>query len=216
MSFLPFLIILLCQPAGDAVQETQRIQFSLNDEGKLPENWERAQTGEGQGSVWKVVADKTAPSGSGATLAQTAVGPTQFFNLATLKDSHFLNGTITIRLKPIEGKDDQGGGIVWRYQDAKNYYVCRFNPLEDNIRVYRVIDGKRIQLGTEEKLKFPDIQWHTLSITHDGDKIACSLNGKMYLQVEDKTISKPGRVGFWSKADAQTRFDGMEIQTKAK
>jgi hypothetical protein len=209
---LSLLMLIVCQPSGEVVEETRRIVFSVEDAGKLPSTWERGQTGEGEGSVWKVVADKTTPSGSGAALVQTAAGPNQLYNLATLKNSRFLNGTITVWLKAIEGKLDQGGGIVWRYQDANNYYLARFNPLEDNFRVYHVINGKRTQLGTEEKLAFPNIQWHTLSITHDGNTITCTLNGKPYLKVEDKTISKPGRVGFWTKADAQTRFDAMEIK----
>ena len=214
---LLFLNALLgCLALSAVPDDTQRITFSSQDAGKLPATWERAQTGVGEGSNWTVTKDESAPAGTGYVLAQTAKAPGSLFNLATLKDSNFLNGTITICLKPIEGNDDQGGGIVWRYQDAKNYYVCRFNPLENNFRVYKVIDGKRTQLGTEEKLKFPDIKWHTLSITHDGDTISCCLNGKMYLKVEDKTISKAGRVGFWTKADAQTRFDGMEIQSKTK
>ncbi|MFT3883522.1 MAG: DUF1080 domain-containing protein [Gemmatales bacterium] len=209
---LSFLMLIFCQPVGEVAQETRRIVFLSEDAGKLPSTWERAHTGEGEGSVWKVVTDKTTPSGSGAALAQTAAGPNQLYNLATLKDSQFLNGTIAVRLKAIEGKLDQGGGIVWRYQDANNYYLARFNPLEDNFRVYHVVNGKRTQLGTEEKLTFPNIQWHTLSITHDGNMITCTLNGKQYLKVEDKTISKPGRVGLWTKADAQTRFDALEIQ----
>ncbi len=207
-----FLMLMLCQPADEVAQETHRIVFSVEDAGKLPSTWERAQTGEGEGSVWKVVADQSTPSGSGAALAQTAVGPNQLYNLATMKGSQFLNGTITVRLKAIGGKLDQGGGIVWRYLDANNYYLARFNPLEDNFRIYHVVNGKRTQLGTEEKLTFPNVQWHTLSITHDGSTITCTLNGKQYLKVEDKTISKPGRVGLWTKADAQTRFDALEVK----
>ena len=212
-----FLHALLCSmPLFVLPEDVQRISFAAQDAGKLPTTWERAQTGEGQGSVWVVTKDETAPAGTGYALAQTAKGPNSLYNVATLKESSLLNGTLTVRLKAMMGELDQGGGLVWRYQDAKNYYVCRFNPLEDNLRVYKVIDGKRTQLGTQEKLKFPDIQWHTLAITQDGDKITCSLNGKRYLQVEDKTITKAGRVGLWTKADAQTRFDGLEIQSKKK
>jgi hypothetical protein len=36
------------------------------------------------------------------------------------------------------GEVDQGGGPMWRVQDADNDYVCRFNPLESNFRVYFV------------------------------------------------------------------------------
>ena len=65
---------------------------------------------------------------------------------------------------------DQGGGIVWRYQDANNYYVARVNPLEENFRVYKVIAGQRKQLGTKEGLKAETGKWHTITIRHAGDK----------------------------------------------
>lgn len=212
MLLLHLLMFMTCLPAGDAVQETRRVQFAAEDFGKLPTAWERGQTGEGQGSVWIVTKDPSASSGTGYVLAQTAKGPNQLYNLATLKESSFLNGTLTVRLKAIAGELDQGGGIVWRYQDAKNYYIARYNPLESNFRLYHVLDGKRTQLATEEKLAFPNVTWHTLSITHEGDNISCTLNGKEYLKAKDKSITKPGRVGFWSKADAQTHFDGMELK----
>lgn len=201
---MSLVFLFLCHIPIDSVV------FSRDDLGKLPAGWERAQTGEGVGSVWKVVVDETTPSTSGAALAQTAAGPNQLYNLVTLSKSSFLNGSITVKLKPIQGELDQGGGIVWRYQDAKNYYLCRYNPLESNLRLYHVLEGKRTQLATEEKLTFPGVTWHTLSVTQEGDSITCSLNGKVYLKTTDKSITKPGRVGLWTKADAQTRFDGLE------
>lgn len=212
MLLLPLLTMMACLPVADTVQEIRRYQFTSEDAGKLPATWERAQTGEGQGSVWVVTKDPSTPSGTGYVLAQTAKGPNQLYNLATLKESSFLNGTLTIRLKAIAGELDQGGGIVWRYQDARNYYIARYNPLESNFRLYHVLDGKRTQLATEEKLSFPSVTWHTVSITHDADNIICSLNGKEILKAKDKSITQAGRVGFWTKADAQTHFDGIEIK----
>ena len=36
-----------------------------------------------------------------------------------------------------------GGGLIWRARDNRNYYLTRANPLEQNIRIYRVVKGVR-------------------------------------------------------------------------
>lgn len=202
-----FILICLSFPQD----KTERFTFSKDDAGRLPPSWVASQTGEGAGSSWKVTADSTSPSHTGYALAQTAKGPNQVYNIATAKDSSFLNGTIQVQLKCIAGELDQGGGLVWRYQDANNYYICRFNPLEDNFRLYKVIQGKRVQLATKEELTPPKGRWHSVQVKHIGNKIECSLDGVKLLSAEDDAIKKPGRIGLWTKADAQTHFDALEV-----
>jgi 3-keto-disaccharide hydrolase len=87
------------------------------------------------------------------------------------------------------------------------------NPLEDNYRVYKVVDGKRIQLETtRDDVKVPVGEWHKLTIRHVGDKIECFLDGKKLLGATDNTIAAAGKVGLWTKADAQTHFDSLTVQ----
>jgi hypothetical protein len=208
------LTILLGAPLLGAADET-KLTFSKVDANKLPRGWKAEQTNEGKdSSIWKVVPDKTAPSKSGYVLYQSAKSRSQVFNLCVAQDTKFKDGEISVHFKPIAGKVDQGGGIAWRYQDASNYYVCRYNPLEDNFRVYKVVKGKRIELGRKEELTLPSGRWYTLSIRHDGDRIECSLEGKKHLEVKDDTIKEAGRVALWSKADAQTSFDVLTIKGK--
>jgi hypothetical protein len=180
------------------------------DVGKLPPGWQAAQTGTGQGSVWKVVPDTTAPSKSGLVLAQTASGPESLFNICVAtKDRIGPRLSVSVSLRPMDGENDQGGGIVWLYQDSNNYYITRYNPLEDNFRVYKVVGGKRTQLQTIEKIaKRPG--WHTISVSHAANKITCTLDNQHHLKVTDDTFSKPGLVGLWTKADARTHFDRFE------
>jgi hypothetical protein len=40
-----------------------------------------------------------------------------------------------------------------------------------------------------------------------GDEIACLLDGKKQLEAKDDTFARAGKVGLWTKADAQTYFD---------
>lgn len=190
--------------------------LAKGDLGKLPPGWTAAQTGAGQGSVWKVVADDTAPSKTGLALAQTAAGPNALYNICVADKPRFGNSVaISVSLKSIKGELDQGGGVVWLYQDNNNYYVTRFNPLEENFRVYKVVAGKRQQLRTVDGIKSKP-GWHTIEVTHSGKNISCKLDGKHELKVSDDTFSKPGQVGLWTKADAQTHFDQFQAHSAGK
>jgi Domain of Unknown Function (DUF1080) len=185
--------------------------FDKADEGKVPANWKAEQTGKGDGSVWKVVPDATAPSKSGFVLAQTAEGPSKLFNLCVLQEGSHADLELSVSFKALKGKEDQGGGLVWRYQDANNYYITRYNPLETNFRVYKVLDGVRMQLGDKPDLKLKAGEWHTIAVSQVGKKIVCKLDGEKHLEVEDDAITKPGKVGLWTKADAQTAFDNLRV-----
>jgi hypothetical protein len=184
--------------------------------GKLPTGWTAAKTGQGEGNVWKVVADDTAPSKSGLVLAQTAAGPSALFNLCVRQDGSYKDVELSVAFKAVKGDKDQGGGFVWRYQDANNYYVTRMNPLEDNYRLYHVIAGKRTQFAGKEELKVPTGTWHTLKMRHVGDTIECYLDGKKQIEAKDTTITKAGKVGLWTKADAQTHFDNFQVTDLGK
>jgi hypothetical protein len=187
------------------------VHFAKGDIGKVPQGWKAAQTNKGKGSVWKVVADDTAPSGTGLVLAQTAESPNVVFNLCVATNTSYRDVQASVAFKAMRGNNDQGGGLVWRYQDPNNYYVARMNPLEDNYRVYKVVAGKRIQLGTREGLKVPAGEWHRLNIKMVGDHIECYLDGKKLLDVRDGAFTQAGQVGLWTKSDAQTSFDNFTV-----
>jgi hypothetical protein len=157
---------------------------------------------------WAVVAD-----GDNRVLAQRAKSPDATFNVALADDSSAKDLVLSVRLKPIEGEDDRGGGLVWRAKDAKNYYIARYNPLEDNFRVYKVVDGERTQLGTIEKIA--DVEgWHALKVTMAGRRIRCELDGEHTLDAEDGTFGEAGKVGLWTKADARTWFDDLKLEIR--
>ena len=197
-----------------ADDKARTLTFAKDDLNKVPKGWTADKTGTGDGSVWKVVADDTAPSKKGFVLAQTAESPKAMFNLCVADDTSLKDVEAAVAYKAVKGKVDQGGGIVWRYQDANNYYIARFNPLEDNFRLYKVVAGKRLQLAAKEELVVKAGEWHTLAIKMTGDQIECSLDGKKYLEAKDATFDKAGKVGLWTKADAQTYFDDLKVSGK--
>ncbi len=197
--------------SASAAEPANRVlSFADAEVGKLPPGWTAAKTGEGDGSVWKIVADESAPGGK--TLAQTSAdGPDKFFNLCVVEGTSYADVDLAISLKAIAGKLDQGGGPVWRYQDANNYYIARLNPLENNFRCYKVEDGKRTQFATAD-VDAPANRWHTIRVVSSGQHMQCYLNDKLLLDVEDETFKGAGKIGLWSKADAQTRFAGVKVK----
>lgn len=190
--------------------------FVKADAGKLPAGWKADKTGTGTGSVWQVRADATAPSKSGFVLAQIAESPRPMFNLCVAETPVLQDVEISVAFKAVKGKVDQGGGVVWRYQDPANYYIARYNPLEFNYRVYKVVAGKRIQLDTKEEMKPVAGTWHTLKVRQSGARIECFLDGVKHLEASDSTLAKPGKVGLWTKADAETHFDSFQVRDLAK
>jgi hypothetical protein len=208
---LALFVVLLLAGAGRVEEKTKALAFDKADLGKTPGGWKTPDTGKGAAGEWKVQADKTAPSKSGYVLTQTASSPRALFNLCVAETPSVQDVELSVAFKALEGKVDQGGGVVWRYQDAKNYYVARMNPLEDNYRLYKVVAGVRKQLDTKEGLKAKAGEWHTISIRMVGDKIECSFDGKKLLTGKDDTFKSKGQVGLWSKADARTAFDSLTV-----
>jgi len=142
-------------------------------------------------------------------LAQRAESEDAVFNIALAEGADYKDVDLSVRVKAVAGKEDQGGGLVWRFKDKNNYYVARYNPLEDNFRLYKVENGKRTQFHSAN---IPgDRNWHTLRVTMKGPRIACYLDGKKYLEANDATFTGPGKIGLWSKADARSYFDDLTV-----
>lgn len=184
--------------------KAQKWNFDGDKAGTVPKGWSSV-VGE-----WKVAVDDTAPS-QGHVLAQTARNPNRVFNLAVAEGTRYQDCEITVRLKAVSGQLDRGGGPMWRYKDKGNYYLCRYNPLEENYRVYKVVNGKRRQLGTAEAIKTVP-GWHELKAKMKGNHIECFYDGKKRLDVKDDTFKEAGKVGLWTKSDAVTNFDDFEVK----
>jgi hypothetical protein len=208
-SFLTVLTCACLALAGD--DSGRKITFAGAKVGELPTGWKIAKTGKGTGGDWKVVADKDAPGR--LALGQTKADKAATFNLCVLEGAKYKDLDLTVSFKAMAGDTDQGGGLVWRLRDGDNYYVARVNPLEDNFRLYKVEAGSRKQLATADVLAAAE-QWHTLRIVQRGNHIECYLNGKKYLDAKDDAFAGAGKIGLWSKADAQTRFAGLIVKGK--
>jgi len=206
--FAPLTICLLTLSAQ--ASQAREWKFDQAETGKLPPGWSSAHMGEGPGSVWKVLEDPSAPSKSKVLAQTSSEGADDFFNLCVADDVNQQDVDLSVKFKAVSGKNDQGGGLVWRYRDANNYYIARMNPLEGNFRVYKVENGKRTQFESAD-VKIPAGEWHALRVVQRGNRIECYLDGKHYLSATDDTFTKAGKIGLWSKSDAISHFDDLTL-----
>jgi hypothetical protein len=103
-----------------------------------------------------------------------------------------------------------GGGLIWRATDDRNYYLARANPLEQNIRIYRVVKGVREMLENFDHII--DVRrWHSLRVMTNGCKVQVFFDDKQVFDLCDQTFST-GRVGLWTKSDAVTYFDDLKLR----
>jgi hypothetical protein len=152
-------------------------------------------------------------SGESMVLAQTA--ETQPWAVALLEDRKYADVDVSVKFKPISGKEDASGGLIFRAKDGKNYFLVRANALENNFRLYALKDGSRNPLASA-KVDEPRLgAWSTIRVVAKGSRIQAYLNGKLLIDHEDKTYSE-GWVGLWTKADSITEFDDLEAVGAAR
>jgi len=118
---------------------------------------------------------------------------------------------VSTRFKAVAGRVDQAGGIAIRFLDADNYYVVRANALENNVRFYRVVSGKRQQIAGADTW-VSAWEWHTLTLRAEEDRFTISFDGRELFSTNDRAFGAEGRIALWTKADSITRFDRLEIR----
>jgi hypothetical protein len=176
------------------------VNFDSDAVGSAPAGWTCGVTGSGS-PRWAVAADPAAPSPP-QVLMQSGKGTFPW----CVKTATALADGFEVKFKPISGREDQAGGLVWRWKDGDQYYVARANALENNVSLYYT------ERGSRKTLKYIDAPvaagvWHTLRVEFAGTRIAVSLDGKRYIDVMDTHIGGAGAVGVWTKADSVTAFD---------
>jgi hypothetical protein len=160
---------------------------------------------------WRIVSDSTAPSGL-HVLTQRAKSSRSTFNLCLNEDTLYTHLDISVRAKAVAGKIDQGGGLIWRAKDGKNYYVAWFNPLDKTYQVCVVENGRSVDLQSAAVKDVGD--WRTMAVSVTADRIECYLDGKKLLDVKDATFRESGKIGLLTRSDAQTYFDNLVVAEK--
>jgi len=193
------LIIMATLVSTTAVAQTTGFDTDLV--GGLPAGWKSGVTGRGA-PRWVVEVDATAPSRPNV-LKQSGSGT---FPWCVRPVVSLADGFVEVKFKPVSGREDQAGGVVWRWKDGDNYYIARANALENNVSLYYTTNGRR------NTLKYVDAPvlgntWHTLRVEFAGKTIRVIYDGKQYIEMNDAHLAGAGAVGVWTKADSVTLFD---------
>ena len=191
-----------------ALATAETVNFDKMTTGPAPAGWTATQTGSGT-AKWAIEKDDSAPSKPNV-LKQSgqATFPVCFKNDTNLKD-----GFVEVKFKPVAGKEDQGGGVIWRVRDANNYYVSRANALEDNVTIYHTINGKRVAFKNIST-KVASGVWHTLRVEFQGSSFTVIFDGNKVIEATDTTFADAGKVGVWTKADSVILFDDFSFSGK--
>src|SRR6266436_1007465 len=206
MKQLQILALMSTLASGAALADT--VTFDDLKTGAPPPGWTATKTGKGE-AKWEVVADDSAPSKPNV-LKQSGEAT---YPVCIKDDTSLKEGFVEVKFKPVSGKEDQAGGVIWRCKDADNYYIARANALEDNVCIYHTIKGKR----TEKKrtdVKVASGAWHTLRVDFSENHFTVTFDGKKAIEWEDQTFTEPGMVGVWTKADSVTLFDDFSYGRK--
>jgi hypothetical protein len=205
------LCLVLGSAAVVAAQSERKWNFDNDAEGKPPAGFTFARTGQGTIGQWVVMKEATAPSQPNV-LAQTSQDKTDYrFPIAIAEGTSYKDLALSVRFKAISGKVDQGAGLVFRLKDKDNYYIVRANALEDNFRLYHVVNGRRIQFAGAN-FKVTSQEWHEIKVEARGDEFKCYYDGQLKFSAKDTTFQEGGKVGLWTKADSVIYFDDLTVQ----
>jgi len=187
--------------------------FDNDTRGQLPAKFHGAKTGGGTQEKWTVTVDPTAPSKPNV-VAQTSTDQTDYrFPLLISDEGSFQDLDLSVRFKAVSGNIDRAAGLVFRLKDPNNYYIVRANALENNYRLYHVVNGRRSQFAGAN-LKVTSGEWHELRVEAAGNKITCYYDGNKKIEATDDTFKDAGKIGLWTKADSVTHFDDLKVTAK--
>jgi len=156
--------------------------------------------------TWAIEEMAGAPSGRRVLVQRAAEN---VFNVIVAPAGPYADVDVSVRFKPMSGREDASGGIVVRFHDGK-YYVIRANALENNFNLYAYDRGRREIAGV--RVSAPALgHWHTVRVVVVGDHIQGYLDGALRLDYRDSRF-RSGRVGLWTKADSVTAFDDLVIR----
>lgn len=199
-------------PAGGTINEDFPGSFESQSEGAAPEGFTPGHNKVGNPCTWAIAEDDDSPIGSLVVAQENSEGPkTRFCTLA--EDGVSLTDLeASVHCKPVSGELDQSCGLAFRYTNEDNYYVARANALEQNVRLYKVVNSVRSPIG-EWSGSTPQGEWSTMKIKAEGTRYTVIWNEETVLELDDDTFPGAGSVALWTKADAVTHFDGLRYES---
>lgn len=125
-------------------------------------------------------------------------------------EANWKDYTFTVTAKP---EDDDGFGVVFRYQDPDHFYRLLF--LQDGMsggpitRLDRREGADYTELWSNAKAYRPGSEM-AIEITVDADVITASVDGKRLCEVKDASYSR-GKIGLFCYAQKGQAFDDVRV-----
>src|SRR6266436_6563444 len=210
MRFLFFI----CSAASIGIGYAQTASYNFDNDAvdKPPAGFTSYATGGGPAGKWLVKEMSDAPSGKDVVEQIDADSTDTRFPVLIADKGEYADLDVSVKGKTLSGKVDQGIGLVFRFRDPKSYYIVRANALEDNFRLYRMVNGRRLQFAGAN-VKVASGAWHTLRVVAKGDHIVCYFDGKPLIDAHEKTYTT-GKIGLWTKADSVIAFDDLTVSAQ--
>jgi len=219
LQYLALLVLLLLrfQANGEEIY----FDFGKGNLNEQPAGFLSTVSGEGSPGKWIVMEDAVPPTIPSITpKASTPKKPVLAQISRDLTDEHypilvytnelFADFTFSTRFKTVSGVVEQMAGVVFRYQDEKNYYYLRASSKGSTFRFLKVVAGQRsAPIGPE--LEIPAGVWHELSVEAKGNTLKFLLDGKQLIPTATDNSFTSGRIGFWTKSDSVSYFTDAHV-----
>jgi hypothetical protein len=190
------------------------VDFDALPVGAMPPGWSVAMAHQGRPPRWEVRKDQTAPTQPYVLAQLSSESEGDRFPLAILDGVILRDGDVSVRIKPVAGRDDQAGGVVWRYRDPLNYYVVRANAADKTVAVFRVQNGQRPVLLASAKHDVAANAWSILKISARGARFQVYVDHRRVLEGQDSAFIGAGGVGLCTVAESEVYFDDFRVNPR--
>ena len=186
------------------------VDFDTFAVGATPPGWTVATLDQGLPVQWEVRKDESAPT-QPYVLAQVSTGATaQRAALTTLDGVSFRDGEVSVRFKAGAG----GAGLVWRYRDARNYYLLRADASNQTVGVFRIVNGKPTAVLQPVKHEIPMNNWTILKVIARGARFQVYVDHRRILEGQDAGFTAAGKVGLCTLAESVIYFDDFRVNAR--
>ncbi len=110
----------------------------------------------------------------------------------------------------IRSSDNDAVGVMFRYQDAQNYYRFSWNAQEAYRRLVKVVNGV-VTVLAEDAVPYVKNQTYQVTVSADGPALAVWIDGSEVWAVSDASHTT-GTVAMYSWANAGSYFDDVLVQ----
>jgi hypothetical protein len=209
-SVFPYLLplcaffLFACGPTTASRSPADTITF---DTAKPLDDFDFSTSGDGKPIAWLVVDND---AGRGLAQADNELAENRL-PFAIYRPFSGRDVFVSTRFAIISGKIDQTAGLFVRFRSLDDYYAVRANALENDVKLYRVVAGRREMIGCMEVIVSGQA-WHTLGIAARDDRLTVFFDDReLFVATDRRFPAPPGKVGLWTQSDSMTLFESLKI-----